>query len=161
MQIEFSHGLLRPWKWEDRGAGAQANNPPNCQNLRDAFPHPYTADDADRWLTVANKYDPPRNFAVVVEGTAGAGSVWCCATMFIAARPKSAIGWAKRSGGGDHDRGRAGDGRLRLHNFDLCRIVRRRLRRQHRERRVLEKAGFTFEARLRRRSPKGAAHATN
>ncbi len=39
MQIEFSHGLLRPWQWEDAQAlVAQANNRRVSQNLRDAFP---------------------------------------------------------------------------------------------------------------------------
>ncbi len=37
------------------------------------FPFPYTPDDADRWLTVANKYDPPRNFAVVIDSVAAGG----------------------------------------------------------------------------------------
>ena len=41
--------------------------------MRDAFPYPYTVDDADRWLAVANKFEPPRNFAIVVAGVPAGG----------------------------------------------------------------------------------------
>ena len=99
MLIEFSHGLLRPWQFEDAGQlVTQANNRRVSQNLRDAFPYPYTADDADRWLAVANKFDPPTNFAIVVVDGRQAALDWCSRTTFIAARPRSATGWAKVTG---------------------------------------------------------------
>lgn len=43
--------LLRKWKIEDAGAVAKyANNKKIADNLRDAFPYPYTLEDAKRYV---------------------------------------------------------------------------------------------------------------
>lgn len=60
---------LRPWRSGDEGALVKhANNREVWNNLRDAFPHPYTHDDAVNWIQfVAEQGDRPKRFAVVLD----------------------------------------------------------------------------------------------
>jgi [ribosomal protein S5]-alanine N-acetyltransferase len=157
MQIEFSHGLLRPWKWEDSEAlVALANNPRIAGNLRDAFPHPYTSDDADRWLTVANKYDPPRNFAVVVEG-APAGGLGLVLRDDVYRRSAEIGYWLGEPfwGRGITTSAVRAAVDYAFKTFDICRLFAGVFEGNVASTRVLEKAGFTFEARLRQTITKG------
>lgn len=157
MQIEFSHGVLRPWEWDDSQAlVALANNPRIAEKLRDAFPHPYTAADADRWLTVANKYEPPRNFAVAVEGKAvgGAGLV----LREDVYRRSAEIGyWLGEPywGRGIMTAAVRATVDYAFETFDICRLFASVFDGNVASARVLEKAGFTFEARLRQTITKG------
>lgn len=44
---------LRDWNYEDvESLAYQANNIKIAQNLRDAFPHPYTLEDAENYITM-------------------------------------------------------------------------------------------------------------
>jgi RimJ/RimL family protein N-acetyltransferase len=151
MPIEFSHGLLRTWQWEDAAAlVTQANNRRVSQNMRDAFPFPYTADDADRWLTVANKYDPPRNFAIVVAG-APVGGLGLVLKDDVYHRTAEIGYWL----GEDYWRRGIATAAVRaavdyaFATFDLCRLYAGVFAGNPASARVLEKAGFTCEARLR------------
>lgn len=66
---------VRPWRQGDAESIAiHANNRKIWRNLRDAFPHPYTRDDADRYLALVGGRDPVINFAIEVDGAA-AGSI--------------------------------------------------------------------------------------
>ncbi len=157
MQIEFSHGLLRPWQWEDaQSLVAQANNRRVSQNLRDAFPFPYTSDDADRWLTVANKYDPPRNFAVVIDGKA-VGGVGLIVRDDVYRRSAEIGYWLGEAywGRGIMTAAVRATVDYAFANFDLCRLFAAIFDGNTESARVLEKAGFTFEARLRKTITKG------
>ena len=40
------------------------------RNLRDEFPHPYTAADADRWIRQATESSPQTHFAIAIEDEA-------------------------------------------------------------------------------------------
>ncbi len=74
MEIKLSHLLLRPWQRGDEAALVQhANNRNVWRNLRDAFPHPYTMNDAEEWIQNASTADPVVNFALVVDGAAVGG----------------------------------------------------------------------------------------
>lgn len=45
---------LRPWRREDKPALLRhADNRKVWRNLADVFPHPYTADDAEQWFSLA------------------------------------------------------------------------------------------------------------
>ncbi|MEH0156165.1 GNAT family N-acetyltransferase [Limibacter armeniacum] len=71
MEINFEKGVLREWRNEDIPALLKyANNPKIFNNVRDRFPHPYTLDDAEVWIKLANLADPLENFAIVVDGEA-------------------------------------------------------------------------------------------
>jgi ribosomal-protein-alanine N-acetyltransferase len=69
MEIRLGICTLRPWRMSDeRALVQQANNRNIWRNLRDRFPHPYTAADADAWITKAEAEAPVTSHAIVVDG---------------------------------------------------------------------------------------------
>ncbi len=57
---------LRP---SDRDRMAEiANNKKVADNLRDAFPHPYSVADAERFIAMCRKHKPAQVFAIEFEG---------------------------------------------------------------------------------------------
>jgi RimJ/RimL family protein N-acetyltransferase len=74
-EFRLEHCILRPWRRGDEPSIAHhANNKKVWRNLRDAFPHPYTAEHAAQWIASNLGVDPVRNFAIEVGGKA-AGSI--------------------------------------------------------------------------------------
>jgi RimJ/RimL family protein N-acetyltransferase len=69
MEIIFEGVRLRPWSLNDADKLAViANNRNISDNLRDGFPYPYSADDANNWLKmVIPVNDPPRFFAICYQ----------------------------------------------------------------------------------------------
>jgi len=68
------HCTVRPWAEADAPALVRhADDREVWRNLRDRFPHPYTAADAEAWLTFARWQDPPTHFAIEVDGEAAGG----------------------------------------------------------------------------------------
>ena len=68
MRLELSKCVLRPLELTDAPALAKhADNRAVWSNMADIFPHPYTRDDADRWLTKVVNETPPTNFAITVN----------------------------------------------------------------------------------------------
>jgi [ribosomal protein S5]-alanine N-acetyltransferase len=66
--------VLRPWRASDEdGLVANANNRAVWLNLRDRFPHPYTAADARQWFAMIADESPVRNLAIEVDGGAAGG----------------------------------------------------------------------------------------
>src|SRR5438105_2375513 len=66
--------VVRSWRKSDKSDLVRyANNAKVARNLRDAFPHPYTFDDADYWLSYVRSREPETNFAIEVEGQAAGG----------------------------------------------------------------------------------------
>ncbi len=62
---------LRPLRSEDAESLARhANDLRIWDNLRDAFPHPYTRSDADAFIALASGKNPVQDFAVVIDGEA-------------------------------------------------------------------------------------------
>jgi RimJ/RimL family protein N-acetyltransferase len=60
--------ILRDWKIEDASSIAKyANNRKIWQNLRDSFPHPYTMKDAEAFITKVNKSKPRTVFAITTN----------------------------------------------------------------------------------------------
>src|SRR5947209_14605309 len=89
---------IRAWRPGDRAALVRnANNRKVWRMLRDQFPHPYTAADADAWIAVADAQNPPTSFAIVADG-AEAVSGLCCRRTSTAVPRSWATGSAKRSG---------------------------------------------------------------
>ncbi|MBX2841269.1 MAG: GNAT family N-acetyltransferase [Flammeovirgaceae bacterium] len=69
--IEFS---IRSWKKGDEESLAyHANNKKIYNNLKDIFPHPYTIENANFWIELANSKNPIIDFAIVVEKKAIGG----------------------------------------------------------------------------------------
>jgi RimJ/RimL family protein N-acetyltransferase len=70
--MQLSRARLRPFRAGDEASIAYyANNPRIWRNLRDAFPQPYTLADAEQW--VARAVESERNFAIDVGGQAVGG----------------------------------------------------------------------------------------
>lgn len=71
MRMELEHGLLREWSVNDRSSLARyANNRNIWINLRDGFPHPYTLADADRFIEMVRAMNPKTIFAIESAGEA-------------------------------------------------------------------------------------------
>ncbi|MEP7340016.1 MAG: GNAT family N-acetyltransferase [Acidobacteriota bacterium] len=152
MELKLKTCTIRPWRRGDEESLARhANNYNVWRNVRDRFPHPYTLENARDWVALAGPENPPSNFAIVVEGRAvgGIGLVFkddinrCGAEIGywlgegfwgrgIMVEAVSALtDWAFKS-------------------FDLHRIYAGVLEWNPASMRVLEKAGYQFEARLRK-----------
>ncbi len=73
MELKLERCTLRRWRPEDADAIVpHADDREIWRNLRDRFPHPYTREDAERWV---QSHDPEdAQFAIVVDGQA-AGAI--------------------------------------------------------------------------------------
>jgi len=66
--------ILRPWSVADKPSLiSNANNRKVWRNLTSSFPHPYTAADADNWLTHANQPGRSIHVAIALHGSAVGG----------------------------------------------------------------------------------------
>lgn len=65
---------LRPWNDHDLVDLVRIANNPNIANqLRDAFPHPYTMDAAREWIAFNLRSDSPTHFAIEMDGSLAGG----------------------------------------------------------------------------------------
>jgi RimJ/RimL family protein N-acetyltransferase len=152
MEIDAGLCRLRHYRMSDRDTLLRiANDGEVARNLTDRFPHPYTEDDATRWLaTCEAEGEPTRNFAVEIGGAlAGGGGV----EIREGERAGSAeIGyWLGRAYWG---RGVATATARALsvyafETFGLIRLEASVFGWNPASARVLEKAGFQLEGRLR------------
>ncbi len=68
MQLVLRTCTVRSWRRGDEASLVEhANNRHVWVNLRDRFPHPYTSDDAARWMAWVLSQRPETNFAIAVE----------------------------------------------------------------------------------------------
>lgn len=144
---------LRPWRIEDAPDLQRcADDPAVARNLRDVFPHPYTLQDAQDFLSLCLACSPAqqRCYAIVAEGSL-VGSIslargadvyrksaelgywlarehWGCGLMTEAVRQICREGFAE---------------------MDIVRIYAEPYAGNLGSRRVLEKNGFTLEGVLR------------
>jgi len=66
--------VIRPWEPTDVDSLVKyANNRNIWLNLRDRFPHPYTRSDAREFIRYARSLRPPTAFAIEVQGEAAGG----------------------------------------------------------------------------------------
>jgi ribosomal-protein-alanine N-acetyltransferase len=74
MYLPFPGGVVRTWRADDASSLAKhANNRRVWANLRDRFPSPYTLEDADAWLRHCVRAVPATDFAIDVHGEAVGG----------------------------------------------------------------------------------------
>jgi RimJ/RimL family protein N-acetyltransferase len=74
MDLRGERCLVRPWRAADIDALVRhANNVNVSRQLRDRFPHPYTAAAGRRFINSLNGLVPVTNFAIEVEGEAAGG----------------------------------------------------------------------------------------
>jgi ribosomal-protein-alanine N-acetyltransferase len=73
-ELKLARCTLRPWRAGDEASLVRyANNRNVSGNLKDRFPFPYTAADAVAWIAHASGQAPVVNFAIVVDGEAVGG----------------------------------------------------------------------------------------
>ena len=76
LEIDCGACVLRPWRAGDEAALVRhANSRAIWLNLRDQFPHPYTAADAEGWIKFASAQSPPTSLAIEVGEAVGGVSV--------------------------------------------------------------------------------------
>lgn len=60
--------IIRPWQKSDiKSLCKYANNKHIADNLRDEFPYPYAAEDAEYFITLAEKFPKEKGFIYAVE----------------------------------------------------------------------------------------------
>ena len=152
MNLRLKTCTVRNWEWRDRDAIVRyGNNRKVSINLRDRFPFPYTARDARNWLDLVVDAKPVTNFAIDVAGEAVGGIGFT--TQHDVDRRSAEIGyWLGEPFWG---RGIATEALIAVTeyafaNFDLCRLYAHVFDWNAASARVLEKAGYEFEGRLRK-----------
>jgi [ribosomal protein S5]-alanine N-acetyltransferase len=74
MRLELGNCCVRPWRVEDATDLAHhANSREVWRNMRDRFPHPYTMQDAETFIAAARAQDPESFFAIAVDDRAVGG----------------------------------------------------------------------------------------
>jgi len=74
MEIDCGPCLVRSWRKSDVDSLVRhANNQKVWLQLRDRFPHPYTAADGEAWLVHACEAEPEKDLAIDVAGEAAGG----------------------------------------------------------------------------------------
>jgi RimJ/RimL family protein N-acetyltransferase len=152
MELKLSQCLIRDWRSGDEESLARhANNRKIWRNLRDAFPHPYPLEDARQWIASANAATPCTHFAIAVDGAAVGGIGFVLKDDIF--RRSAEIGyWLGESywGRGIVTEAVRAVTDYAFANFDLCRIYAGVFEWNLASMRVLEKAGYEFEARLKK-----------
>jgi RimJ/RimL family protein N-acetyltransferase len=152
MKLKLKTCTVRSWEWRDREAIVRhANNRKVSINLRDRFPYPYTDRDARNWLDAVIGLEPETNFAIDVADEAVGGIGYT--RQFDVDRRSAEIGyWLGESFWG---RGIATEALIAVTdhafaNHDLCRLYAHVFEWNNASARVLEKAGYVFEGRMRK-----------
>ncbi|MDD5543031.1 MAG: GNAT family N-acetyltransferase [Acidobacteriia bacterium] len=74
MELVLDRCIIRSWQLTDAGSVAkQANSRKIWRNVRDAFPFPYTIGNAKEWIRIARADVPETHFAIEVHREAVGG----------------------------------------------------------------------------------------
>jgi RimJ/RimL family protein N-acetyltransferase len=151
VQLDVPGCRIRSWRAGDEPALVRhADNRKIWLNVRDRFPHPYTPADAEAWVAHAAAATPETQFAVDVDGEPVGG-----VGLFLQTdveRYSAEIGyWIGEAFWG---RGLAtavvrAFTEYAFDTFELCRIYANVFEWNPGSCRVLEKAGYVLEGRLR------------
>ena len=152
MHLRLENCEIREWRDEDAPSLARhANNRKIWMNLRDAFPHPYTSHDAREFIKSIRRREPETTFAISVNGEAAGGVGFVL--RHDVERVSAEIGyWLAEPFWG---RGIATEALVAATGYAiathaLTRVYALPFAWNEASCRVLEKAGYTLEARLRR-----------
>ena len=95
LELSLPRAVIRSWQPQDTPSLVRhANNHSVWRNLRDRFPHPYTAADAERWIRTATEAVPQTRFAIAIgnEAIGGIGldlNTQCTRRYSSGIRPRS------------------------------------------------------------------------
>ncbi len=150
--ILLEGALLRPWSYDDVNSLVAAGNDKDVSaTLRDSFPYPYKKEHAIDWITYALEVVPLCHFAIVVDGKASGGiGLTLQRDVF---RYSAEIGyWLAKAhwGKGIMTQAVCAVSDYAMHELGLVRISAHTFDNNTASGRILEKAGFVFEGRLRK-----------
>jgi ribosomal-protein-alanine N-acetyltransferase len=151
VKLKLARCTLRPWRVGDEASLVRnANNRRVWRNLS-RLPHPYTTGDADAWIGRASPQSPVTDFAIVVDGDA-VGGIGVEIGRDVFYRSAEIGYWLGEPYWG---RGIASEALRAMTEyafvtFDLCRLQAGVFEWNPASMRVLEKAGYTLEARHRK-----------
>jgi ribosomal-protein-alanine N-acetyltransferase len=152
MELILDQCTVRSWRREDAASLAcHANSYNIWRNLRDQFPHPYTDADARAWLRYATRQEPETNFAIDVGGAAVGGIGFTIQADVH--RLSAELGyWLGETlwGRGIATEAVQGITAYAADRFGLCRLFAGVFETNAASVRVLQKAGYVLEGRLRR-----------
>jgi ribosomal-protein-alanine N-acetyltransferase len=152
MELKLSKSVLRAWKQGDElSLVRHANSRRIWRNLRDAFPHPYTLADAKGWIETANPTEPITNFAIVVDDAA-VGAIGLVLKEDVFRRSAEIGYWLGEEfwGRGIVTEAVRAVTDYAFTTFDLCRVYAGVFEWNPASMRLLEKAGYEFECRMRK-----------
>lgn len=159
MQLALEKCTVRSWEVGDvPSLVVHANSRRVWINLRDRFPHPYKAADGEAFIRASREMDPECNFAIVVDGAAVGGIGFHL--QGDVDRVSAEVGyWLGESYWG---RGIVCEALRAMTDhavtaYALTRIYALPFAYNLASCRVLEKAGYVLEARLRRSAIKDGA----
>lgn len=152
MRLVLENCEIRSWERRDIPQLVHhANNYNVWRNLRDRFPFPYTAVHGEAWVRAASQERPQTSFAIATGGQAAGG---------IGLLPQEDVGRHAAEVGywlGEDHWGRGlmtealqGFVPWCFDHFEVCRLYAYVFEWNPASCRVLEKAGFTLEGRLRK-----------
>jgi RimJ/RimL family protein N-acetyltransferase len=152
MILSLALCTLRPYEDGDVASIARnANDRGVWRNMRDQFPHPYGEDEARTWIAL-NQADPAhRNLAIVVDGEA-VGGIGIIPQQDVFSRSAEIGYWlgAAYRGRGVATAAVSGLSDRLFATTSLVRLFAGVFEPNRASARVLEKAGYTLEGRLRK-----------
>ena len=152
MELKLNNSVLRAWRPGDEPSLVRHANSRNVwRNLRDAFPQPYTLADAKRWIETANPATPITNFAIVVGGAA-VGAIGLVLKEDVFRRSAEIGYWLGEEywGRGIVTEAVHAVTEYAFATFDVCRVYAGVFEWNPASMRVLEKAGYEFECRMKK-----------
>lgn len=151
MQFVLKRCTVRPWRLDDAESIAKhANSRKIWLAVRDLFPHPYTIQDAHEFLRRAISEQPEMKFCIGIDGSA-AGGIGVHPGQDVHRYTATVGYWLAEEFWG---RGVMTEALIAVtdfcfDNFPLRRISTEVFANNPGSARVLEKAGFAFEGRLK------------
>jgi len=143
---------LRKWNEADLDSLVKyANNSNVAKWLTNGFPHPYTREDGKAYLSMIANDNPSKVFAIEVNGET-VGSIGIFPQADIHEKSAEMGYWLAEEYWGKGIMSKAIEEIIEygFRTFDIVRIFARPFSTNVKSQRVLEKAGFTFEARLKK-----------
>jgi [ribosomal protein S5]-alanine N-acetyltransferase len=151
MQLVLVRCTIRPWRLDDAESLARhANNRKIWLAVRDLFPHPYTTQDAREFLQRTISEQPAMKFCIEIEGAA-VGGIGVHPGEDVHRHTATMGYWLGEEfwGRGVMTEAVTAVTDFCFENFLLRRISAEVFANNPASARVLEKAGFTFEGRLK------------
>lgn len=152
VEIKLDTCSVRSWRKSDAGSITRlADSRSVWRNLRDRFPHPYSRRDARAWIRAARRVTPETFFAIDVEGEA-VGGIGLHPQADVMRRSMEIGYWLGEPywGRGIASEAVAAITRYAFERFEIARVFAYVFEWNPASARVLEKAGYRLEGRLRK-----------